>query len=109
VIEPRLLAEAAEFVEPVKPGRTPHTHSRLVILKDGTFRPVLLTLADWKFGAWDRNEHFPFWVDGDPSNETLANVDLAIRLRNAKLGIPGGPGYAKRRRELLKQQDSECE
>jgi len=68
---------ALSFIEPIG-KRSAYTASRLAVLKDGSTRPVLLLLAERKFGTWPE-EKFPFWLDGDRTNETLENVDLATR------------------------------
>jgi len=86
------------LLEPVG-RRSPFTMSRIAILADGTMKPVLTLLAERKFGTWDTASRFPFWIDGDRTNETLENVDLATRpasrasgrrrLRNS-FGVPSG-------------------
>jgi len=83
-----------DFLEPLSPWGSPYTASRLAVLPDRSTIPVLRLLALKKFGSWAADE-FPFWIDGDPSNETLENVALARRERatHRKLGIPSGPDY----------------
>ena len=105
MIEPRLADASVRFLPATLPSRIPHTSSRIVVLKDGRFLPVLSLLAEWKFGTeWNRRSHFAFWLDGDPENETLGNVDLATRVPLRRLNIPFGPDYHKRRRQLLKTE-----
>ena len=90
-----ILTISSGFIPPVSPGRTNFTTSRLAILSDNSTRPVLSLLAERKFGKWKRTEAFPFWIDGDPHNETLDNVALAQRERRPrrKLNIPPGDEY----------------
>lgn len=100
--EPFVLELAQEFIDPLSPNRSPFTLTRLVLLKEGGLvYPVLRLLAIRKFGRWPADS-FPFWLDGDPSNETLDNVALAAREKpiRRKLGLPGGPDYRKRWRAL---------
>jgi hypothetical protein len=67
-------------------------------------KPVLLLLAERKFREWD-DEHFPFWLDGDRTNETLSNVGLALRAprsprKRRRAPIPSGTReYMKHWRE----------
>lgn len=108
-MEPLLLSLAVDFLEPISGiGRLSFTTSRLAVLADGTTVPVLHLLARQKFGEWSASR-FPFWVDGNFRNETLANVDLAAKpvLRYRKLGLRTGPDYRKRRRQLLKERGEE--
>jgi hypothetical protein len=102
--EPFLLEQAVDFLEPLN-ARSPFTASRLAILKDGSTFPVLRLLAERKFGSWPEGS-FPFWIDGDSSNETLENVALAPRLRTERrrLGLPGGPDYRKRWRAANRER-----
>ena len=90
-----------DFLEPLSTTRSSYTSSRIAVLRDGSTCPVLTLLAARKFGTWER-EFFPFWVDGDSTNETLENVDLAQRIPRVrrKLDIPKGPGYRKAWRAL---------
>jgi len=76
VTEEFVLELAEGFLEPLSRSHPPHTISRIALLKDGTTRPVLRLLAERKFGPLSRDA-LPFWIDGDPNNETLANVALA--------------------------------
>ncbi len=94
--EQYVVEHCVGFMEPVAP-RTPFTVSRLAILPDRTTCPVLLMLARKKFGEIPKDQ-FPFWLDGDYTNETFGNVALAPkeRILHRKLGIPGGPDYRKR-------------
>lgn len=89
-----VLAAAKDIIEPI--GRkSAYTTSRLAILKDGTTKPVLLILAEAKFKDWSEDQ-FPFWVDGDYTNETSKNVGLATRSAKASngprnpFGVPAG-------------------
>jgi hypothetical protein len=86
------------FLEPLA-VRTPYTASRLAVLADGVPTPVLGLLAKIAYGDFS-SDLFPFWADGDPSNETLENVALAQRTRKTyrRLGL-SGPDYRKRWRE----------
>jgi hypothetical protein len=104
---------AGGFTEPVG-RRSSFTSSRLAILADGTTKPVLLILAERQFKPWEP-ERFPFWIDGDRTNETLPNVGLATRAsglsrtrakrtRNA-FGVPAGSReYMKRWRAAHPEQ-----
>jgi hypothetical protein len=74
--DPDLLRLASDFLPPLA-GRTPFTESRLAVLPDRTTVPVLFLLAVRK-GGWDPETHFPFWLDGDSTNETLSNVGFAL-------------------------------
>jgi hypothetical protein len=73
---------ASAFLEPLgaQDRRTPYTTTRIAILKDGSTMPVLTMLARCKFGGIPKHV-FPFWADGDHTNETLENVELAPRRR----------------------------
>ena len=73
-----VLDAATGFLEPLR-VRTDFTTSRIAILKDGTPKAVLLLLAEEKMGGSIPPTLFPFWIDGDMRNETLANVDFAER------------------------------
>lgn len=108
-----LLLAVGGFVEPVG-RRASYTSSRLAILSDGTTKPVLLLLAERKYGTWEA-ERFPFWIDGDRTNEILSNISLATRAagvsrqkrhrtRNA-FGVPAGSReYMRRWRETHPEQ-----
>jgi len=85
------------FLMPLTRGRSRFTKSRLMVLAEGKSMPVLLVLAEAKFRKWDEQVEYPFWVDGDWTNETLANVSLAKksasgtgRPRTSSLGVPSG-------------------
>jgi hypothetical protein len=69
------------MLDPIRDAATPFTSSRLAVI-DGSPVPVLRQLASEKFGI--PVDHFPqgmfpFWADGDPTNETRENVELAFR------------------------------
>lgn len=98
-----VLALAKGFIEPVG-RRNAFTMSRLAVREDGTTTPVLLLLADRKFGPEKLPEDkFPFWTDGNYRNELLSNVELATRpsapstlQRKSSYGVPSGtPEYMK--------------
>ena len=94
-----------EYLPPLS-LRSNFTSSRLAILKDHTTKPVLTLLAEKKFGEWNRDDAFPFWIDGDPTNETLSNVALAQRAKSFRLRPkPEGRGIDVRQRleELLEK------
>lgn len=88
------------YLDPIADGRTKFTRSRLAILSDGTTLPVLLLLSFRKYGKapqeWEPSGLFPFWLDGDYKNETLENIELAVR-----------PPKQYRRRELGPQRRKE--
>jgi len=94
--EPFVLQLADSFIDPISFQRAPHTISRLAVLKDRTTAPVLHLLAIRKFQKWS-GDFFPFWVDGNPENETLQNVALAPRVlrTHRKLNIPKGLSYRR--------------
>jgi hypothetical protein len=100
-----LVKMVLRFLEPVG-KRSVYTASRLAVLPDGTTVPVLFLLAKQKFGTWPE-EQFPFWKDGDRTNEMLGNVELATRAtrpkrgtQKNKFGVPAGSKeYMKRYRE----------
>jgi len=100
-----ILELAVEFLEPLSRVRSPYTLSRLVVFEDRTTYPVLQLLAKRKFGSWSE-DLFPFWIDGDYSNETLENVSLAQKERQPrrKLNLPGGPLYRKAWRSANKER-----
>jgi hypothetical protein len=90
-----VLDEAREFLEPLT-RRSIYRRSRLAVLRaDGSTMPVIELLAVAKFKHWEE-EQFPFWIDGDYRNETLANVGLATRAAGgvsrptSSLGVPAG-------------------
>jgi len=91
-----VLASAVDFLEPLSSRKSPYTQSRIAIFQDRTTLPVLHLLAVRRFGSWPE-KFFPFWVDGDPTNETLENVALAERMPvvRRKLNLPSGPSYRK--------------
>jgi hypothetical protein len=107
--EPFVLDLVKEFLEPLT-RRSAFKMSRLAVLVDGSTIPVLDLLAKKKFGTWEEDQ-FPFWVDGDRTNETLSNVGLATkassgagRTRSA-LGVPAGTKeYMKLWRERNKEK-----
>jgi hypothetical protein len=103
------------FAEPVA-KRSAYTTSRLAVLEDGTTKPVLLLLAAKRFGEWDGETHFPFWLDGDYLNETCENVGLATRphrapqkrLPRSAYGAPAGSreymrAYRERNRQRIRE------
>ena len=75
--EPFIVAMAIDFLPPIGRKLLSFTTSRLVVLPDRTTRSVLELLAERKFGGRIPKGYFPFWVDGDPKNEILDNVDVA--------------------------------
>jgi len=85
------------FLMPLTRGRSRFMKSRLVVLDGGKSMPVLLVLAEAKFRKWDELIEYPYWADGDWTNETLANVSIAKksasgvgRARTSSLGVPSG-------------------
>jgi hypothetical protein len=81
------------FVE-ISGKKHPSRASRLAILADGTTAPVLLLLGRKRYVKITR-EQVLYWIDGDPSNETLANVGLATRSATGRrprssYGAPSG-------------------
>lgn len=72
-----------KVVDPVALGKTPYTTSRLAVLPERLPVPILLHLAEKKFGRrpeeWKPAGLFPFWIDGNPSNEVPENIAVAIR------------------------------
>jgi hypothetical protein len=82
-----LVGEPIRVIDPLVPGRTRFTTSRLAVFADRTCVPVLIMLAVRKFGAkaLRRRRVFPFWADGDFLNETLENVELALRTAPQRL------------------------
>jgi hypothetical protein len=91
------------FAEPVG-RRSSYTCSRLAILADGTPKPVLLLLAERKFATWD-SDRFPFWIDGDRTNEVFSNVGLATRT-STRVGTARGAKRGSARsgtREYMRQ------
>jgi hypothetical protein len=81
-----LLSEAVDFHPPLGRKALPHLRSRLLVKPDRTTIPVLTRLAEEKFGVVPEG-FFPFWLDGDPSNETLENVELAAKPSAVPRGI----------------------
>lgn len=85
---------AKGFVDPLT-KRSAFKMTRLAVLTDGTTKPVLDILAERRFTTWDEDQ-FPFWIDGDMTNETLVNVGLATRSSNgtrrvrSSFGVPAG-------------------
>lgn len=92
-IEPRLLELVTTFSEPITVARRlSFTTSRVALLHCGTPMPVLELLAQLKFPTYDPRFFFPFWVDGDPSNEVLSNVDLAKKANVPDVLVKGRRG-----------------
>jgi hypothetical protein len=93
-----LLTECSALLPPVGGrGKSAYTTSRLAVLRNGTTAPVLRLLAERKFSSWDEAERFPYWADGDHTNELLSNVELATRMgagsprsKKGRLGAPAG-------------------
>lgn len=48
-------------------AKTPYTDSRLAVLSDGTTIPVLVLLAQQRYGSIPKGQ-FPFWLDKDPTD-----------------------------------------
>jgi len=76
--EPFLVEMAIDFLPPIGRKLLSFTTSRLLVLPDRTTRSVLELLAERKFGGRIPKGYFPFWIDGNPENETLENVDVAL-------------------------------
>jgi len=79
-----VTAQAASFLLPLGNVWFAYTSSRVAVLKDGSTKPVLTLLAELRFPDWAASpallrRQAPFWKDGDLTNETLENVDLADR------------------------------
>ena len=100
--DPSVSDIAVDFIDPIS-EKPSFIQSRLAILPNGTCIPVLTFLAERKFGSWDRATAFPFWIDGDPSNETSENIALAKREPQERhtYGL-SGPSYQKQYREALR-------
>ena len=109
--EPFVLELAREFLEPLS-RRSTFRSSRLAVLHDGSTTPVLELLARRKFPSGWSEEQFPFWLDGDRTNETLENVGLATRASTGRsgrqrsaLGVPSGTKeYMRRWREANRER-----
>lgn len=87
-------------------SRKTWTNSRLVVTGEGETTPLLVLLAEHKFGPWDPKLWFPVWADKDWRNESLDNVRLvekAIpreRAQKNDSGYPAGTaGYYKHYRK----------
>jgi len=81
-----LQQDPALILEPVTPGRTGYTQSRVAILPNGDPILMLLLLAGrrWKVlpHVWQHLPVFPFWLDGNHLNEVGENIGLAQRPQN---------------------------
>lgn len=86
---------AKGFIEPLS-KRSAFKMTRLAVLEDGSTVPVLELLARRRFPQGWAEEQFPFWIDGDRTNETLGNVGLATRASSGSkrtrsaFGVPAG-------------------
>jgi len=97
-----VLAKFRDVFDPVSKRRDWY-NSRLVLLDDGTTRPVLHVLAEERFGPLG-SRWKPYWVDKDWTNETMDNVavsDMQVEetKRVTKYGVPAGtPEYYRKYR-----------
>lgn len=82
-----LKQQPAKILDPLLPGKTQYTRSRIAVFADGTPLSMLLLLAGRRYGKapsdWEADEVFPFWIDGNHLNETEDNVGLALRRKAA--------------------------
>ena len=92
----QFIIDMAEDFFPPLSLRSDFTSSRLALLKNNTTCPVLTILAERKFGEWRRADAFPFWIDGDSTNETLSNVALARRNRRFGMRRPNKPEHLRK-------------
>jgi len=70
-----------------------YTTTRVGVYVDGIMAPVLLILAQEKYGAYDATQFMAYWKDTNWANETWDNVGICARAISKPAGRPAGNKY----------------
>jgi hypothetical protein len=94
------LIDGRPMLPPPRLRRT-WVNSRLVGQDDGSTIPLVILIAEKKFGPWDPKAFYAVWKDKDWCNESMDNVILVAKSishepRRNPYGVPAGsPEYYK--------------
>ena len=100
------------IVPPISLTGSKYYRSRLIVNEDGTTTPVLVYLAQRRYGGYNIKTHRPFWIDGDFTHEEEENVglvevgvDASPRPRRSSYGVPSGTlEYQRKYREANRER-----